>query len=120
MSTKSVSELTPPPSGAPAPLMINGVAVPTGPRAERYPGEDPFVTPFVTPPRGIEMDVPSAAREADSIATSGPEAITSPAATGFTPRPDRLAEPLSADNAQAILPPQACVFVAKYVPWAFC
>ena len=89
--------------------MINGVAVPTGPRAERASAEDPFVTP----PRGIESDTSAAAREADTATTSGPEAITSPVPTGFTPRPDRLAEPLSADNAQAVLPPQACVFVAK-------
>ncbi len=110
MSTKSVSELTPPPSGAQAPLTINGVAVPTGPRAERVISSE---DPFVTPPRGIEANTPSAAREAGTTATSGPEAITSDSATGFTPRPDRLAEPLSADNAQAVLPPQACVFVAK-------
>ena len=34
---------------------------------------------------------------------------------GFRPREDRANLPLSADTAQAMLPPNACVFVAKYV-----
>ncbi|KAL8733622.1 MAG: hypothetical protein Q9166_002032 [cf. Caloplaca sp. 2 TL-2023] len=34
---------------------------------------------------------------------------------GFKPRKDRANLPLSADTAQAMLPPNACVFVAKYV-----
>ncbi|KAL8807369.1 MAG: hypothetical protein Q9182_000708 [Xanthomendoza sp. 2 TL-2023] len=34
---------------------------------------------------------------------------------GFKPREDRANLPLSADTAQAMLPPNACVFVAKYV-----
>ncbi len=29
---------------------------------------------------------------------------------------DRLGQPISAENAQALLPPSACVFVAKYMP----
>ena len=33
--------------------------------------------------------------------------------TSFSPRRDRTGVPLSNDNAQAILPPRACVFVAK-------
>lgn len=33
----------------------------------------------------------------------------------FKPREDRANLPLSADTAQAMLPPNACVFVAKYV-----
>lgn len=32
----------------------------------------------------------------------------------FNPRGDRAGEPISNDNAQALLPPSACVFVAKY------
>lgn len=78
------------------------MAVPTGPRAERLIDRD---DPFVTPPRGVEASVASA--------TSGPEANVTPTAMGFTPRPDRLAETVSAANAQAVYPPQACVFVAK-------
>lgn len=34
----------------------------------------------------------------------------------FKPREDRANLPLSADTAQAMLPPNACVFVAKYIP----
>ena len=37
------------------------------------------------------------------------------AAETFLPREDRAGLPLSAETAQAILPPNACVFVAKYV-----
>ena len=33
--------------------------------------------------------------------------------TSFSPRRDRTGVPLSNDNAQAMLPPRACVFVAK-------
>ena len=33
--------------------------------------------------------------------------------TSFSPRQDRTGVPLSSDNAQAMLPPRACVFVAK-------
>ena len=31
----------------------------------------------------------------------------------FSPRPDRAGVALTNDNAQALLPPHACVFVAK-------
>lgn len=44
------------------------------------------------------------------------EVNTTPTVTGFTPRADRLAETLSAENAQGRLPPPCCIFVAKYVP----
>ncbi len=88
------------------------MVVPTGPRAERVSTAN---DPFVTPTRGIENSNAVAAREPGTAAVSGPEVNTTPTATGFTPRADRLAETLSADNAQARLPPQACVFVAKYV-----
>lgn len=90
-TTKSSGELTPPGSASGSrPLVVNGVAVPIGPRADRMAAE----SAFVTPPRRIE-------------------GVSSAEARRFTPRPDRLAEPLSAANAQALLPPQACVFVAK-------
>lgn len=36
----------------------------------------------------------------------------------FTPREDRIGQPISLDNAQAPNPPDACVFVAKQVPQA--
>lgn len=32
-----------------------------------------------------------------------------------TPRSDRLSDPITPQNAQGVLPPEACVFVAKYV-----
>lgn len=32
-----------------------------------------------------------------------------------TPRSDRLTDPITPQNAQGVLPPEACVFVAKYV-----
>ena len=105
MASNIASKMTPPESsGAQAPLIINGKAVPTGPRAQRVSAKE---NPLLTPPRGNET-----AAEA-MPATAEPEATTTPTATGFTPRPDRLAEPISAENAQAVFTPQACVFVAK-------
>jgi hypothetical protein len=95
---------------APPPLIINGIAVPTGPRAERLAMAD---DPFVTPPRGIEVGTPVGVRGASTACVSRAEVNVTPTPTGFTPRPDRLAETVSADNAQGVYPPQACVFVAK-------
>lgn len=94
-------------SGAQAPLIINGKAVPTAPRADRVSIKE---NPLVTPPPGIDSAAPMG-----RPAVSGPEANTTPTPTGsgFTPRPDRLAEPLSAENAQAVFSPQACIFVAN-------
>jgi hypothetical protein len=112
MPAKSTAEMTPPISaGAQAPFIINGMVVPTGPRADRASSvEDPFVTPN----RGIETNTSAAMSESSTAAGSEPQAANStPTATGFTPRPDRLAEPLSAANAQAVFAPQACVFLAK-------
>jgi hypothetical protein len=88
--------------------------VPVGPRADR---ESAAEDPFVTPPRGIEASTPAAPREPPMAPATEPEMNVTPTApattTGFTPRPDRLAEPLSADNAQGRLRPQHCIFVAK-------
>lgn len=94
------------------PLIINGMVVPTGPRAERLGTSG---DPFVTPTRGIEIGSPSRPRDSATVASSELQAHVTPTPSGFTPRADRLAEVVSADNAQAIYPPQACVFVAKYV-----
>ena len=110
-TTKSSGELTPPGlASGPGSLIVNGVAVPVSPRADRVTAAE---DPFVTPPRGIEGGFPADARRTDTAAATEREDKITPNATGFTPRPDRLAEPLSAANAQALLPPQACVFVAK-------
>jgi hypothetical protein len=95
-----------------APLIINGKAVPTAPRAHRVGTMD---DPFVTPTRGIETVSLSAARESATGVSREQQAHVTPTPAGFTPRPDRLAEVISADNAQAVYPPQACVFVAKLV-----
>ena len=113
LSTKSNLEQTS--TGSPAtqePLIINGMVVPTGPRAERV---GISADPFVTPTRGIEIGSPPRPRDSATVASSEPQAHMTPTPSGFTPRADRLAEVISADNAQAIYPPQACVFVAKYV-----
>lgn len=88
------------------------MVVPTGPRAERLGTSG---DPFVTPTRGIEIASPSRPRDSAPAAGSELQAHVTPTPSGFTPRADRLAEVISADNAQAIYPPQACVFVAKYV-----
>jgi hypothetical protein len=91
-------------------LIINGKAVPTGPRAHRVGTMD---DPFVTPTRGIETSSLSATRKSATMAGREQELNLTPTPAGFTPRADRLAEILTADNAQGILPPQACIFVAK-------
>ncbi|KAF7503553.1 hypothetical protein GJ744_003626 [Endocarpon pusillum] len=92
------------------PLIINGMVVPTGPRAERV---GTSADPFVTPTRGIETSSPSRPRDSATVAGSELQAHITPTPSGFTPRPDRLAEVITADNAQAIYPPQACIFVAN-------
>ena len=91
-------------------LIINGKAVPTGPRAHRVGTMD---DPFVTPPRGIETSSLSAARQSAAMVGRDQQVHVTPTPAGFTPRADRLAEAVSADNAQALLPPQACIFIAK-------
>lgn len=93
-----------------AQLIINGKVVPTGPRADRVASMD---DPFVTPTRGIETVSPSAACESATVDSRELQVNITPTPTGFTPRADRLAEVVSADNAQAVYPPQACIFVAK-------
>jgi hypothetical protein len=113
MSSKSSSELTPPMTArasSQAPMIINGRVVPTGPRALRATTTD---DPFVTPPRGIGSGPSTPAREPLTTTGSMAEGNATPTASGFTPRADRLAEPITAENAQAIFLPQACVFVAK-------
>lgn len=48
-----------------------------------------------------------------SMGISSPKAGNEPSKNLFHPREDRLGLQLSADTAQAMLPPNACVFVAK-------
>lgn len=47
--------------------------------------------------------------------TAGAQIIEYAANNTIAPRPDRLLEPLTKSNAQGVLPPDALVFVAKYV-----
>lgn len=78
-------------------------------RQSRDRSEDPFVTSSNTvlaPGRGKLCQIRTA-KEANLIVAASPIA--------FRPRDDRIGLELSPDNAQAILPPNACVFVAKWV-----
>lgn len=51
--------------------------------------------------------------EDDAFSHDSHESKTRGSATKFRPRGDRTAQEISSDNAQAVLPPPACVFVAK-------
>ncbi|KAK5099868.1 hypothetical protein LTS08_005583 [Lithohypha guttulata] len=53
----------------------------------------------------------------DRSTAAVPEDTISPT-TKITPRSDRLTEPITPENAQGLLPHEACVFVAKYV-WPY-
>ena len=88
---------------------MSGMPIPTGPRADRVAGENPFLTPT----RGIQSGSPFTTGGSGTVVGSEAEVDTTPTPTAFTPRADRLAETVSADNAQAVYPPQACIFVAK-------
>ena len=68
-------------------------------------GEDPFVSSVSAgQPQG--QDLHHSLIEFNELTVQGNK-------TSFSPRRDRTGVPLSNDNAQAILPPRACVFVAK-------
>lgn len=65
----------------------------------------------VTPSkRGL---VTLSAHTTPSSGNRGSVKVTKETPSKHTPRPDRMIEELSADNAQGLLPPDACVFVAK-------
>lgn len=74
--------------------------------------EDPFVEktegasndPFA----GNSLGSPQVHRRTQSTTALGRSESLS-----FSPRPDRAGQELSSANAQALLPPEACVFVAK-------
>jgi len=53
--------------------------------------------------------------DAQSAATSQKVAGQTSPSTKITPRSDRLTGPITPQNAQGVLLPEACVFVAKYV-----
>jgi len=85
--------------------------------------EDPFVSPSHgrghassqgpqdTPSRRAKKDTstPNTAAQPDTQ----DQDTGFPATPSFTPRQDRVGQEISVDNAQAVLPPLACVFVAK-------
>lgn len=52
----------------------------------------------------------------DKTLSTGQELVVSPASK-ITPRADRLTEQITPHTAQGVLPPEACVFVAKYAPY---
>ena len=56
---------------------------------------------------------PSGKSTEDRVADHEGEARPGAKPVQLSPRPDRSGQPISAENAQAILPPSACVFVAK-------
>lgn len=73
-------------------------------------GEDPFVAA-----RDPAVD-PTATSESTRVAQGTGQADVPVDVVGFRPREDRVNVPITADTAQAMLPPNACVFVAKYAP----
>jgi hypothetical protein len=52
------------------------------------------------------------AGDAEEVTEGGPDKADTAMAV-LSPRADRVQDPISAENAQAVLPPSACVFVAK-------
>ncbi|KAL8697748.1 MAG: hypothetical protein Q9224_002160 [Gallowayella concinna] len=70
--------------------------------------EDPFVTSH-----NRAVDVAGTSESSMACAHSAPPMVSQRLQGGFKPREDRANLPLSADTAQAMLPPNACVFVAN-------
>lgn len=62
--------------------------------------------PFVSEKRDVSNDM-------KSMGIASPQAENEPSKPFFHPREDRIGLQLSVDTAQAMLPPNACVFVAK-------
>ncbi len=79
--------------------------------------EDPFVSPTRVPERSSSVDPQTTPSHRVQVNTSTPvpnkQSDTPTQTSSFTPREDRVGQEISVDNAQAILPPNACVFVAK-------
>lgn len=71
-------------------------------------GEDPFVAA-----QDPAIDLADRG-ESPGVAQGTGQADVPVDAVGFRPREDRVNVPITADTAQAMLPPNACVFVAKY------
>ena len=79
--------------------------------------DDPFTSPAFhgsshSPQPSLDSSAPPRALDEDT--TDAPQAKTA-LSSPFSPREDRLGQQPSADNAQALYPPDACVFVAKSV-----
>jgi hypothetical protein len=75
---------------------------------------DPSSSMGVSTVKAISPEELSNQKEEQSI-SSEEHIQQSPTEKTLTPRADRIGAPISVENAQGLLPPSACVFVAKYV-----
>ncbi|KAI9819208.1 MAG: hypothetical protein M1827_007364 [Pycnora praestabilis] len=74
--------------------------------------DDPFVSPTHHQP-GTPSHHSSGTLSHHSQALTPSKASNNTSVKQLSPRPDRVGQLISADNAQAVLPPEACVFVAN-------
>ena len=63
----------------------------------------------ITPTAEAGLASPIASTPSPNI----PDNLQTSPETPFTPREDRIGQPVSSENAQALNPPDACIFVAK-------
>ena len=80
--------------------------------------DDPFVSSIDQPTTPSRQITTPSRRCADSSLSGGSKLEKTPECAEIksepvSPRADRNGEPLTNENAQAVLPPSACVFVAK-------
>lgn len=97
--------------GAKTPAWRNPGAFIQGDSRAAGQGEDPFVAA-----RDPAIDL-TGTSESPPVAQGQHQADVPVDPGGFRPREDRVNIPITADTAQAMLPPNACVFVAKYAPF---
>ena len=101
-ATRSAIDLTPPDSNVRQTHSEDSERTSIMPKFSYNTDEDPFVTPDSKDSKGV----PTTASQILSNVPSKSEG-------SFTPREDRIGKEVNADNAQGILTPKACVFVAK-------
>lgn len=82
--------------------------------------EDPFISPSRKDAAQDSNETPTPHAKVQLITSTPIESSKTPdhkcamaRAAQFTPREDRVGQAISVDNAQAMFPPTACVFVAK-------
>lgn len=79
---------------------------------QRKDPEDPFVeSPDNNNKNQAVVDISTPAQQ--MLKSLPNTAVKYTQETGFTPRPDRLVQPITPANAQGVFPPEALVFVAK-------